>query len=224
MLLLLSLLACDEVLLKEPTVEILAPLDGAVLQVDRPALLQAELTGADDAVRVHWGAGDWSVFGNGVEVSDLPYGDLTLIAEAQIDGAVVQDQVSVQVRQVAAPTSYSGTLSLLADVWSAAYGNFEGVTCQHVELVFDLDLDGALVGRGSCSSPIGTYAFGLAGAVDRAEVQGSMTIQDTEDALSFEGSRSEDDTVEATFDQSFTAEDGQGTLRLYGGFSAAPVR
>lgn len=209
-----------------PRLEILAPSPDQVLQVGVPAELSARVLdhdGVEVGAPVRWWAEGWDgAEGSPVEVDDLPYGDLELVATVVLDGEELHRGVAVRVRQVTEPTRYDGVLDLDVDVWSASLGETT-LECTHDTLSFTVQLDGSLAGAGRCHTELGSYDYGLQGQVDVWTVTGVLVSTDAPDQQTpLAGTRDPDGHVEATFDETFFSDDGQGSLRLYGRLDADP--
>ena len=63
--------------------------------------------------------------------------------------------------------------------------------------------------------------FDVNGEVNGGQVSGELYVTDADDVLPFEGSYANDGTITAEYDRSFN--EGDGTLRIWGTFTALPA-
>lgn len=198
--------------------EITAPSDRAVVQVGAGVALLAVVDGR--GVDATWSADGWE--GVSGVATDLPLGVHTLEARAVVGGQVLTDTVEVEVVQVSRETDYTGLIDMDIDAWSSEYGDFT-VECRHDRLELTAETDGTLTGEGVCFSPLGPYLFTVEGAIDGTSVTGVFAAEGFGGLeLEFAGERYRGIDLDCTYDQTFVSEDGLGSMRLYGGFTAWP--
>ena len=102
---LMALAACsgeaEDSAQSEPGVQILSPQDGAWADLGTEVLLEAEAWNADgseaEVSALTWTAGPWTGEGSPLTTTELPAGTVTIVAEVEVEGQVVQDEVEISV-------------------------------------------------------------------------------------------------------------------------------
>ncbi len=213
LLLSLGLLACGP----EVAVEILSPVRGPAYFAGQEVLLDALVTADGVAVgpTPTWRAPDWERSANLIRVTDLPLGTYVIEVEAEWERGVGSAEVEITVEEPPPePIVHVGTTDIQIDITSPYYTGT--VPCAHQSLELTLHPDGTVAGEGRCDA-VGERLIWFEGAVSGAEFTGTMRLDGQEEALDFVGARGEG-TLTASFDGTFTS--GQGSMRLYGSFTA----
>lgn len=201
---------------------VLSPADGSVLAEGEDVLLSVEAVGSVSGdilsiASVDWrlNVSEWGASGNDVSVSDLPAGNLQLIATAMVG----EREVTAAVDLIVEPRRFelSGSMDAEIEVYSSEWGMTFDDDCKG-PMAFVLE-GNVLSGTGACVAFDETVDFLVTGTDNNGEVTGEMGVSDGEENVPFNGTwNSDTTTLMGSFDQ--TWESGDGTLRLFGSFSA----
>ena len=218
----------DDGVTTSPLVEIISPADGTTITEGDTIQLEADIYDQDSgnpltASEVTWSAPGWGGFsGASGSVSDLPLGELTLTVSATVDGRTAEDSVGITVE--VGDIDYVGTF-LSTNTWSG-YGMEFADICEG-DVSFVLGADGSMLGSGQCVLtvyyPGEQVLFDIVGEVVGGSVSGEMqmNVSGAIYANPFSGTRSQDDSITVSFDQTYPDVEG-GDLQIEGNFTATP--
>jgi hypothetical protein len=200
--------------------EILSPADGSAFSEGDEVFLDVSLIedgGADTtAVSITWtlNTGDWTVDGDGVNVTDLPVGVHVLTATADVGPNGLSKFVNISVE--ALPINLTGSMDGKVEVKDPDGFGADDDCDGPMAFV----LDGAdLSGTGGCTAFGENIDFLVTGTVTDGQVSGEMGVSGGEENVPFTGTwDASTQVLTGAFDRTWTTTDG--TLRIFGTFQA----
>jgi hypothetical protein len=207
----------------DPVLTISAPEDGAVLVAGEPVEIRARIvdtiSGHTLKADVTWTSGDWSFIGATGTVTDLPQGEIVLLASATYDDEALSDSVAVSVG--AASVSYSGRFMAGVKVESD-FPTYEGA-CPG-DVAFTIDRRSTMSGAGSCTIEGNELPFTLSGTMAGTGVSGQLAMDYDGNTFytPFTGSEDHAGVISAAFTGVTDIPDYNATVTIDGTFDGQP--